>query len=496
MTSNKLRSLLIFLSPLVFVYLMYAIETPWVRAVIIFAGLAYAVAVSRQRRTEPEPEIEARADTPSPAGAEPADGKLHMHQILADDAVCIWTMDIKSNRVIVDDEFLKITGYSRDEVEDAAWRSWDLFHPDDVEAVKRDFQAYLERRITECDVEFRFRCQDGTYRWIHSRMYGSRDRDDQPARLAGSFTDVTGRVEAEIERDRLFNLSIDLLAVSGFDGFLQQVNPAWVRVLGWSRDDLMGKPIPSFIHEDDQVVAGNAFTRLEDGQPVDALETRFRCRNGTYRWLSWSCFPYPDRQLVFSVVPDTTEKKAAEQKLLDYQDRLRNLSSQLSLVEDRQRRHLAGAIHDGLAQQLFGIRAKVTLLKYPDKIGDTAPEVEEILQILDETMNDARNLSFELFPPVLQEIGLEGALTWLAHQYSQRTGIETDVKVEGEGEELPQDLRAQAYQSVRELLNNVQKHAAATTVHISVNHVENFQTIIVEDNGKGFEIERVHGFGQ
>ncbi len=190
------------------------------------------------------------------------------------------------------------------------------------------------------------------------------------------------------------------------------------------------------------------------------------------------------------MVRDVTEQKEAETKLLEYQDRLRFLSSQLALVEDRQRQQLATAIHDGLAQQLFGIRAKVTLLKYPDKLQDYQKEVQETLDILDDTMKEARNLSFELFPPVLHEVGLEGALSWLANQFQIRTGLECKVLVEGESSKLPKDLRAMAYQSVRELLNNVYKHAEATEVLISLNYVPGFLTLLVDDNGVGFEVSR------
>ena len=417
-----------------------------------------------------------------------------LEQSMADVGGTVWQLDLVNDRFVASEQFLAITGYEREEVEDRSWRSWELFHPDDVEGLKKDFKAYLDRRISECNLEYRFRCKDGTYRWINSRCFGSWDENDRPVRMIGTFLDASGRIEAEIERDRLFNLSIDLLAVGSFDGYLQQLNPAWVRVLGWSRDELMAQPILFFVHPDDQEVIRQALIRLQDGEPVHGLENRFRCRNGTYRWLSWSSFPYADRKLVFSVVRDISDYKQAEKKLLDYQERLRSLSNQMSLVEDRQRRQLASAIHDGLAQQLFGIRAQVTLLKYPEKIGDLKPVVESILQVLDDTMADARNLSFELFPPVLQELGLEAALKWLAHQFNERTGVACHVKIEGDREgdddQMAPDVRAMAYQSVRELLANVQKHAEADRIDISLNCAEGLQTIIVEDNGKGFEVDR------
>jgi len=354
--------------------------------------------------------------------------------------------------------------------------------------VSKALSDFTQGFTDEETLEVRIRFVDQEYHWIYTRIVATRDEKNEILRLVGSFSDITVRVIAEEERDRLFNLSIDMLAVWGFDSLLQQVNPAWVRVLGWSRDDLMGRPLLFFVHPEDQDLTSEAFDSIFQGQPIEELAMRFRCRNGSYLWLSWSSFPYPDQKVVFSVVKDITHNKMAEQKLLDYQNRLRSLSSQLSLVEDRQRKELASAIHDGLAQQLFGIRAKVTLLKYPQNSEKITELVAETLEIIDETMGQARNLSFELFPPVLHEVGLEAALSWLGHSFGERTGISCTVTAEGQGPELNEDLRTMAFQSVRELLANIRKHSGADRCNIVVNYVDDFLTVLVEDPGKGFDI--------
>jgi len=177
-------------------------------------------------------------------------------------------------------------------------------------------------------------------------------------------------------------------------------------------------------------------------------------------------------------------------KLLEYQNRLRVLNHQLALVEDRQRRELASAIHDGLAQQLFGIRAKVTLLKYPDRVENPQEIVQEVMDILDRTMQDARSLSFELFPPVLYEMGLEEALDWLVRHFSERTSIRCRVVTEGDRVEIPEDVRSMVYHCIRELLANVTKHAEAGEVTLTLDYIHHFLTILVEDDGKGFDVAR------
>ncbi len=335
----------------------------------------------------------------------------------------------------------------------------------------------------------------GRFRGLRVRLADLENRAAAGDALAAEMREVETRllrgIEAEQERDRLFNLSLDLLAVSGFNGFLEQLNPAWVRVLGWSRDDLMGREVLDFVHAEDRPAVEVAFRRLADGEPVDGLECRFGCRDGSHRWLSWNSFPYSDRQRIFSVVRDITAAKRAEQLLLENQERLRALGNQLSLVEDRERRHLAEAIHDGLAQQLFGLRAQVTLLKFPEKLGDQRAVVDGILGILDETLIQARSLTFELFPPVLYEVGLAAALESLGRQFEQRTGIACAVDTGDEGCALPEDLRMMAYQSARELLTNVRKHAVADQVQVELLETADTVRLTVQDNGQGFDPQAV-----
>ena len=269
-----------------------------------------------------------------------------------------WDWNLSPSRLRVSDRFVEFTGYRQSDLGAHPKDHLGLIHPAERKDVSDQFRQYLAGDRPDCELEFRFLFRDGEYRWVKSRIVASRGPGGQPERVVGSLVDISERVRAEEERDRLFNLSMDMLAVGNYEGYLQQVNPAWVRVLRWSRDDLMAEPVGHFIHADDAELYAEAQKRLEAGQPVEDLQCRFRCRDNTYRWLSWSSFPYPEQRQVFTVVRDITLQKEAESKLKDSQERLRSLSNQLSLVEDRQRRQLAEAIHDGLAQQLFAIRAQ------------------------------------------------------------------------------------------------------------------------------------------
>lgn len=404
----------------------------------------------------------------------------------------LWQWDVAADRLQAPASVLALAGYTRAEFGESVADLRRHVPANEREALAARLRALLAGDAREFTLEFRLVTSGGRHVWLAVRAAIERDESGAATRVSGTWADVTARVEAEEERDRLFNVSLDMLAVGGFDGFLQQVNPAWVRVLGWSRDELMSRAVIEFIHPEDQDLTAAAYRALAEDRVVADLGTRFRCRDGSYRWLSWSSFPYPDRRLVFSVVRDVTEQKDAERRLLDYQDRLRDLGAQLAVAEERERRQLAVAIHDGLAQQLFAARAKVTLLRYPEKLPDQARIVDEALGILDDSMREARSLSFELYPPVLYEVGLEAALSWLARQWSERMGIACTVDAGASSAdplELGEDTRALAYQSVRELLANVAKHATATEVRITLLHDDERLRVVVADNGRGLSTD-------
>ncbi len=130
-------------------------------------------------------------------------------------------------------------------------------------------------------------------------------------------------VETEQERDspeerlrqRLFDLSIDLLATGSFEGYFVRLNPAFERVLGFTSAELMAQPFLDFVHPDDveQTIAGAR--SLRRGEMEVGFENRYRCKDGSYRWLSWNAIPYIESNLWYAVARDITESKQTKAAL-------------------------------------------------------------------------------------------------------------------------------------------------------------------------------------
>ena len=127
-------------------------------------------------------------------------------------------------------------------------------------------------------------------------------------------THVLRRVQVEKERDRLFNLSLDILCVVGLDGRFRRCNPAFERILGHVPDALSGQALIDFVHPDEVGSTLEQMRRLAAGDAVK-FENRCRCADGSYKWLVWSINPVREEQLVYAVAHDITGRKAAEEAL-------------------------------------------------------------------------------------------------------------------------------------------------------------------------------------
>ena len=152
------------------------------------------------------------------------------------------------------------------------------------------------------------------------------------------------------DRDELFNLSLDLLCVAGFDGVLIQVNPAWTRCLGWSAEELTGGPMNRFILPEDVDATERVRQAIYRGQPVRGFENRYRCKDGSFRWLSWNVHPVPHMRKIFAVARDVTEQKQTEARLLRAQ-RMESIGA------------LAGGIAHDLNNVLTPILMSIDILK-------------------------------------------------------------------------------------------------------------------------------------
>jgi PAS domain S-box-containing protein len=269
-------------------------------------------------------------------------------------------------------------------------------HPEDREAAEKQFRDALAGKVCEYTVQYRIiRPSDGETRWISVKSTIERDDNGRAVRLVGAHTDVTEQVVAEQalrqseelyrkladqlaelnatlaqrveektrERDRIWNVSQDLLVVADRDGVWRTVNPACTKTLGWSEAELLNRTSEWLEHPDDGERTRAELNNLIRGNLTVRFENRFRHKDGSYRWLSWT--GVPDRDHIYAVARDVTAEKAAAERLKAAEEALLQ-SRKMEAVGQ-----LTGGIAHDFNNLLTGIIGSLDLLQTRLKQGRT-----------------------------------------------------------------------------------------------------------------------------
>ncbi|RJP25127.1 MAG: hypothetical protein C4527_17515 [Candidatus Omnitrophota bacterium] len=184
---------------------------------------------------------------------------------------------------------------------------------------------------------------------------------------------------------------------------------------------------------------------------------------------------------------DANEIKTAYEQVLSYQTQLQMLASELSLVEERERRRLAVDLHDGIGQTLVLAIIKLEALQSSLASHEESDDLEKIKNLIDQTLQNSRTLTLELCPSILYEVGLEAAIEQLVDQIHAQHGIRIETRIDLPIPQAPDDLRYFLFRAIRELLMNVVKHAHVQTAALTVTCDASGITICVHDAGIGFD---------
>ncbi|HXN36624.1 MAG TPA: response regulator [Solirubrobacteraceae bacterium] len=301
--------------------------------------------------------------------------------------------------------------------------------------------------------------------------------------------------------DRFFDLSLDVMGVSNAEGRFVQINPAFERTLGYSLAEFTARPFMDFVHPDDVQATGEKFAALRTGEGVVGFENRYRCKDGSYRWLLWSASPMHDG-LTYAVARDVTEQKHMEEEL--------RASREQAAETSRSKWEFLGDMSHELRTPLNGVIGMIQLLRDtsldPDQIGYIDAQeasAERLLAVLDNVLHFSKleaggleldRSDFELRPAVEQVCQM---LDNQAHAKGLKISCRVDAKV-------PLTVtgdRARLCQILLNLISNAVKFTVSGEVALRVaGHDNNHLQFSVSDTGIGIDEERAstlfEGFAQ
>ncbi len=291
--------------------------------------------------------------------------------------------------------------------------------------------------------------------------------------------EIEERARAEGERDRFFDMSLEMLCIATNEGYFKELSPEWERALGWTIEELKSRPYAEFVHPDDRNVTDVEKQRLRMGGTVIDFENRYRTKDGGYRWLSWRCIPEPERGLIYAVARDVQDQKEVEQMKNDFvsvvshelRTPLTSIRGSLGL--------LAGGVAGPLpekARSLVEIAAKNS-----ERLGRLINDILDI-EKMESGRVGFRFAPVELGPLVEQAVESNRAYAETYGVELRTAGALPEARVWADADRL--------LQVMANLLSNAAKFSPpGEVVEVGVERLEGSLRVEVTDHGKGIPPE-------
>jgi PAS domain S-box-containing protein len=392
----------------------------------------------------------------------------------------------------------RITGYSLAEVQ--SLEGIELIHPDDRQ---EDFTMFSRLAQSPGAVEsrtHRFRHKDGHYLWIEG-TYTNLLNDEHIKAIVYNYHDITDRkrAEQEIVLERNFSVSIvnslpGVFYLYDRQGKFMRWNKNFEIVSGYNADEISTMhPLDFFdVDEKDLLVERiDSVFNTGHGDVMAHFYTRGKKKIPYYFNGQKATFDNVDYLIGMGI--DITERVKAENELRKRTEEIQKLTAYMERIREEERTRMSREIHDELGQQLTGLKMDASWIT--KKITAEEKLIHEklvgMIGLIDETMKTVRRISSELRPGILDDLGLIPALEWQTLEFERRTGIESKFQSFITDFHPERELSTNIFRVYQEALTNIARHANATKVQTVLEQVNGYITLIVEDNGQGFDMKDI-----
>jgi PAS domain S-box-containing protein len=404
----------------------------------------------------------------------------------------IWDWDLATNDLWRNEGYEKLFGFRREEIE----KTFDFWskrvHPEDRDRIIADIRRTIAGDGAVWSAEYRFLCKDGRYAHVLDRGHVIRNSEGKAVRMVGGMRDLTERKEAEAalrESEERFRATFEQapigMAEISLKGGFERVNPRICEMFGYSAEELLALNASDLTHAEDLPLIGAMIAEvLADKRKTFEIDKRCIRKDGSLIWghAIWTVLRgATGRPRTFiAVIEDVTARKLAEQAV-------QSLPARLLKAQDEERRRIARELHDSTAQELAVVAMNLGRLE--EWIEGRDPWAENLLAdslaVLAQGNRDLRTLAHLLHPPMLEELGLAGALRHYVEGFSQRSGIRVELECSADLERCSAGIETALFRVVQESLANVHRHSTSSSALVKLERAGDNIELTISDRGRG-----------
>lgn len=351
---------------------------------------------------------------------------------------------------------------------------------------------------TPFDIELQMTNLKNKKRWI--RNIGEPIYDDKNEIIGrrGVSQDITEqkRIRVEIEKtEEMYRLladhSNDLICLHEPDSTFKYISPSIKNLLGYEQSEFLGKQVFGLIHKDElpflkKIIKEKVFR----SKVADANTFRVRHKKGYFVWLEFLTSPiYKNKEIRYFVTSsrDVTQWVLAKKEIHQYQTSLQKLTTEITLIEEKQKKEIATNIHDHLSQSLVISKMRINELKKKPQLKLINQDLQFIETHISEALENSRKITLELSPPILYQLGIIDAINWLLEDIETTHKIECKLSSNTTFIKLGDGKSILLFRSIQEVITNSIKYASASLITLNFNKSKHELTILITDNGVGFD---------
>jgi PAS domain S-box-containing protein len=375
-------------------------------------------------------------------------------------------------------------------------------HKDDLELHNSSVEKAIRLGVP-FDIEFRIFHTNGkqkTLRGICEPVFGE---TGEVVSLKGTNQDITEQKlirnkidEAEKMYRILTDNSNDLICLHEIDSTFKYISPSIKNLLGYEQSELLGRNVFGIVHNDDiEDLKYVMEQRVSSGMFTEAFSCRVLHKEGHIIWLEFLSSPIYKGKEISSFVSsarDITQWVLAKKKIEEYQTSLQKLTTEITLIEEEQKKKIASNIHDHLSQSLVISKMKINELKKIPLLKVIDDDLKFIETHISEALENSRKITYELSPPVLYQLGIIEALNWLIDNVETTHKIECQLNSNVNHINLNDVKSILLYRSIQEVLTNTIKYANASLITLDINKGKLGLGIFITDNGVGFDTSKLN----